>query len=165
MAEFAPNLDDGEMWLPSEIIADVGLRRLHHSNAAAARGRGRGAYHQAFDVEGLASQLAALSPLDRVQLLPAAKLPPVLPPHYEVSPRLSLSPFSSSALLDPITVLVAGIEACRTGGPVRTGGKGVGDRVGPPRVWRGVRSLFPAGSDPAWSDAGSSGTGMWTGNG
>ncbi|CAL9137144.1 unnamed protein product [Musa acuminata var. zebrina] len=82
MAEFAPNLDDGEMWLPSEIIADLGLRRLHHSNAAAARVRG--AYHHTFDVEGLASQLAALSPLDRVQRLPAAKLPPVLPPHYEL---------------------------------------------------------------------------------
>ncbi|CAL9201043.1 unnamed protein product [Musa hybrid cultivar] len=83
MAEFAPNLDDGEMWLPSEIIADLGLRRLHHSNAAAAA-RVRGAYHHTFDVEGLASQLAALSPLDRVQRLPAAKLPPVLPPHYEL---------------------------------------------------------------------------------
>ncbi|CAD5193328.1 unnamed protein product [Musa acuminata subsp. malaccensis] len=76
MAEFAPNLDDGEMWLPSEIIADLGLRRLHHSNAATAA-RVRGAYHHTFDVEGLASQLAALSPLDRVQRLPAAKLPPL----------------------------------------------------------------------------------------
>ncbi|CAL9079425.1 unnamed protein product [Musa textilis] len=82
MAEFAPNLDDGEMWLPSEIIPDVGLRRLHQSNAAAARVRG--AYHLAFDVEGLASELAALSPLDRAQRLPAAKLPPVLPPHHEL---------------------------------------------------------------------------------
>ncbi|KAJ8480223.1 hypothetical protein OPV22_023950 [Ensete ventricosum] len=80
--------------------------------------------------------------------------------------RQATTPLISGVLaLSFAAAAVLGFEACRTSGPVRTERKGVGDRVGPPRGWRGVRSLFPAGGDPSWSDAGSSGTGMWTGNG
>ncbi|XP_073002884.1 uncharacterized protein [Typha latifolia] len=32
MAEFPPNLDDGELWLPSAIFADVGVCLRHHHN-------------------------------------------------------------------------------------------------------------------------------------
>ncbi|WOL04067.1 hypothetical protein Cni_G12788 [Canna indica] len=74
MAEFAPNLDDGELWLPADIIDDVGLRRYHQSSSAAARVRHR----HASDVEHLANQLAAFGWLDLPHLHPALKQRPAL---------------------------------------------------------------------------------------
>ncbi|XP_072979500.1 uncharacterized protein [Typha angustifolia] len=68
MAEFPPNLDDGELWLPSEIIPDLGVRRCSlRSDVACA--------------DGLAHQLAAFGFLDRARLFAT----PNTTPHFEWS--------------------------------------------------------------------------------
>ncbi|XP_008799705.2 uncharacterized protein LOC103714285 isoform X2 [Phoenix dactylifera] len=60
MAEFPPNPDDGELWLPSEIFPDVGVGLRHHSQPAPP---------DLSYLDDLAEKLAAFGLLDRSHLL------------------------------------------------------------------------------------------------
>ncbi|EHA8588495.1 hypothetical protein COCNU_scaffold005463G000030 [Cocos nucifera] len=72
MAEFPPNLDDGELWLPSEIFPDVGLCYHRRRQPVAAGLRSDLSY-----VDDLAEKLAAFGLLDRSNLLlPAVRRNP-----------------------------------------------------------------------------------------
>ncbi|KAJ8478514.1 hypothetical protein OPV22_022241 [Ensete ventricosum] len=87
MADFPPDLEDGELWLPSDIIRDVGVRRPFSSfsspsSAAVAASPGCSA-HLAY-LEGIARQLDALCMLDRAGLLPAFGPPRHAPPRPRV---------------------------------------------------------------------------------
>lgn len=97
MADFPPDLEDGELWLPSDIIRDVGVRRpfssSSSSSAAVAASPGCSA-HLAY-LEGIARQLDALCMLDRAGLLPAFGPPRHAPPHPRVSLRFPSLPFPS----------------------------------------------------------------------
>nr|XP_018675075.1 PREDICTED: uncharacterized protein LOC104000541 [Musa acuminata subsp. malaccensis] len=87
MADFPPDLEDGELWLPSDIIRDVGVRRpfsssSSSSSSAVAASPGCSA-HLAY-LEGIARQLDALCMLDRAGLLPAFGPPRHAPPRPRV---------------------------------------------------------------------------------
>ncbi|RZS19038.1 hypothetical protein BHM03_00051413 [Ensete ventricosum] len=98
MADFPPDLEDGELWLPSDIIRDVGVRRPFSSfsspsSAAVAASPGCSA-HLAY-LEGIARQLDALCMLDRAGLLPAFGPPRHAPPRPRVSLLFPSLPFPS----------------------------------------------------------------------
>ncbi|CAL9098875.1 unnamed protein product [Musa textilis] len=82
MADFPPDLEDGELWLPSDIIRDVGVRRpfSSSSSAAAAVAASPGCSAHLAYLEGIARQLDALCMLDRAGLLPAFGPPRHAPP-------------------------------------------------------------------------------------
>ncbi|CAL9120145.1 unnamed protein product [Musa acuminata var. zebrina] len=86
MADFPPDLEDGELWLPSDIIRDVGVRRpfssSSSSSSAVAASPGCSA-HLAY-LEGIARQLDALCMLDQAGLLPAFGPPRHAPPRPRV---------------------------------------------------------------------------------
>ncbi|XP_008784107.2 uncharacterized protein LOC103703142 [Phoenix dactylifera] len=74
MAEFPPNLDDGELWLPSEIFPDVGVCHHRHRQPVAA-----GLHSDVSYVDELAEKLAAFGLLDSSNLLlPAIRRNPHL---------------------------------------------------------------------------------------
>ncbi|CAD5184959.1 unnamed protein product [Musa acuminata subsp. malaccensis] len=102
MADFPPDLEDGELWLPSDIIRDVGVRRpfsssSSSSSSAVAASPGCSA-HLAY-LEGIARQLDALCMLDRAGLLPAFGPPRHAPPRPRVSLRF---PFPSLPFPSPL---------------------------------------------------------------
>ncbi|KAG6476427.1 hypothetical protein ZIOFF_065668 [Zingiber officinale] len=79
MAGFVQNLDDGELWLPSELIVDVGLSRYRHCSGAFSGAR---VLHES-EVECLATNLLPFGTLDRLHLRLAVKQPLAVPPPFE----------------------------------------------------------------------------------
>lgn len=75
--ELPPNLDDGELWLPSEIIPEVASPRPIKCGAASA-----------YDLDALAMELAALGFFDpcRIPNKPAPAAVPPLPALAKVGP-------------------------------------------------------------------------------
>ncbi|XP_042435542.1 uncharacterized protein LOC122021487 [Zingiber officinale] len=79
MAGFVQNLDDGELWVPSELIVDVGLSRYRHCSGAFSGAR---VLHES-EVECLATNLLPFGTLDRLHLRLAVKQPLAVPPPFE----------------------------------------------------------------------------------
>lgn len=81
MSGFVQNLDDGELWLPSELISDVGLSRYLHCSGAFP---GTRVQHE-FEVECLTNKLLPFGTFDRLHLRCAVKQPLAVPLPFEVA--------------------------------------------------------------------------------
>lgn len=86
---FVHNLDDGELWLPSELISDVGLSRYRLCSGAFPGTR----VLRESEVECLTNKLLPFGTFDRLHLRRGVKQPLAVPLPFEVA--LCFVPFFS----------------------------------------------------------------------
>ncbi|XP_042436220.1 uncharacterized protein LOC122022316 [Zingiber officinale] len=82
MAEFSPELEDGERWLPANILNDVGVRRRPSPLPFPASSDGRECLPRLAYLQALALELASLGPFHRHDVSTSPVFPPS--PHYFV---------------------------------------------------------------------------------
>lgn len=115
MAEFSPELEDGERWLPANILNDVGVRRRPFPLPFPASSDGIDCFPRLAYFHALARELASLGPFHRRDVSTSRVFPPS--PHYFVRFLSLLFLFSSLWLFAAsLKLRLAGVRL--TAGPI-----------------------------------------------
>lgn len=129
MAECSPELEDGERWLPANILNDVGARRRPSPLPFPASFDGRECFPRLAYFHALARELASLGPFHRRDVSTSPVFPPS--PHYFVRFLPLLFLFSS------LWLFVAYLNLALAG--VRLTAGSIGEQCG--QIWRSARQV------------------------